>query len=89
MNPEHVRELWLIRFLKILEVEEDSFIFYQKLLRERAPLLEQEGIKPVIKQLMRDEEKHIQIAKELVRLAGGDAADLRKAGRVKEKDERI
>ena len=68
MNPEHVRELWQIRFLKILELEQESFNFYQKLLKEKTTLLEEAGIKPTIKQIMRDEGRHIRIAKELVRL---------------------
>lgn len=70
MNPEHVKELWRIRFLKILELEQDSFNFYQKLLKEKAALLEEAGIKPMIKQIMQDEGRHIRIAKDLVRLIG-------------------
>jgi len=68
MNPEHVRELWQIRFLKILELEQESFNFYQKLLKEKSALLEEAGIKPMIKQMMQDEGRHIRIAKDLVRL---------------------
>ena len=70
MNPEHVRELWCIRFLKILELEQESFNFYKKLLEEKSVLLEEAGIKPMIKQIMQDEGRHIRIAKELVRLVG-------------------
>jgi len=72
MNPEHVRELWRIRFLKILELEEESRNFYQKILREKADLLEEAGVKSIVKQIMRDEEKHIRIARELVCLVGQD-----------------
>ena len=70
MNLEHVRELWQIRFLKILELEQESFTFYQKLLKEKSALLEESGIQPMIKQIMQDEGRHIRIAKELVRLVG-------------------
>ena len=68
MNPEHVRELWRIRFGKILELEQESFNFYQRLLKEKSTLLEEAGIKPMIKQIMQDEGRHIRIAKDLVRL---------------------
>lgn len=72
MNPEHVRELWRIRFLKILELEEDSRNFYQKILEEKADLLEEAGVKSIVKQIMRDEERHIRIARELVSLVDQD-----------------
>lgn len=71
MNSEHVRELWRIRFQKILELEEDSFNFYLKLLREKSDLLEETGVKPVLKQILRDEGRHIRIARDLLRLVGG------------------
>jgi len=70
MNPEHLRELWCIRFLRILELEEESFNFYRRLLREKSKLLEEAGVKETLKQIMRDEGRHIRIAKELVRLVG-------------------
>lgn len=66
MNPEHVRELWRIRFLKILELEQESFNFYQKLLKENAGLLEESGVKPTLQQIMRDEGRHIRIARDLL-----------------------
>lgn len=69
MNIKHERELWRIRFLRILQLEEESFLFYQKLLKEKDELLEQTGIKPTLRQIMSDEVKHIRIAKELIKLA--------------------
>lgn len=72
MNPEHVRELWRIRFLKVLQLEEESCNFYERLLKEKSSLLEESGVGSIIKQIMHDEEKHIRIAKELVRLVGED-----------------
>ena len=71
MNREHEKELWQIRFQKILDLERDSFDFYQKLLKERAALLQASGLESVIKQIMRDEGKHIRIATELLRLVSG------------------
>ena len=68
MNPEHEKKLWHIRFEKILELEEESFGFYQKLLKEKSELLKEAGLEPMIKQIMRDEGKHIRIAKDLLEL---------------------
>ena len=68
MNPKHQNELWQIRFEKILELEQESFGFYQKLLKEKSALLKETGLEPLIKQIMRDEGKHIRIAKELLEL---------------------
>jgi rubrerythrin len=70
MNPEHVQKLWHLRFLKVLELEEESFEFYGKLLREKGDLLEKAGIKSVLEQIRRDEGRHIKIARDLVRLVG-------------------
>ena len=63
-----MKKLWELRFLKILELEEESFAFYQKLLKEKSPLLEEAGIKPILQQILRDEGKHIHIARDLLRL---------------------
>ena len=68
MNAEHTRELWRIRFQRILELEEESFHFYKKLLKEKTKLLEETGIKETLRQIMRDEGRHIRIAKDLLRL---------------------
>ena len=72
MNPEHVQELWRIRFGRILELEEESFNFYQKLLKEKSAMLKETGLEPMIKQIMRDEAKHIHIANELLQIAEGE-----------------
>lgn len=71
MNPEHERELWQIRFQKILQLEEESFEFYQKLLKEKAKILEKTETKSTIQEIMRDEGKHIRIAKDLLKLVSG------------------
>ena len=68
MEPREQRELWRIRFQKIFDLEKESFEFYQKLLKEKGPLLEEAGSKDIIKQIMSDEGRHMRIAKNLVRL---------------------
>jgi rubrerythrin len=67
MNPDHVQKLWYLRFLKVLELEEESFEFYKKLIEERSTLLEAAGIKSTLKQIMQDEGRHIRIARDLIR----------------------
>ena len=76
MNPQHNRELWQIRFSKILELEVESFNFYQKLLKEKSDLLEKSGVKSIIKQICSDEGRHIRIAKDLLQTVGGDSDQL-------------
>lgn len=66
MNPEHVKKLWQLRFEKIVEGEKEAFEFYKKILKEKSALLEEVGIKSIIKQIMRDEANHIRIAQEML-----------------------
>lgn len=69
MNPEQQKALWKIRFLKILQLEEEASEFYERVLKEKGKLLQKHGIKSVLEQILRDERRHIRIAKELVRMA--------------------
>lgn len=71
MNPDHEKELWQIRFRRILELEEESFDFYRKLLREKSEILEKAGVKATLQQILQDEGRHVGIAKELMRLVSG------------------
>ena len=72
MNPENTRRLWRLRFRRILQLEEESFAFYQKFLKEKPALVEASGLKPLLKEILRDEGRHILIAKKLLRLTGGE-----------------
>ena len=72
MSHRNERELWRLRFLKILQLEEESFEFYKKLLKEKRILLEKSGLKPLLMRILRDEGRHIRLAKDLVRLVGGE-----------------
>lgn len=69
MKPEQQKELWQLRFMKILELEQASFGFYEKLLKEKSELLEETEMKPLLKKIMQEEAQHIRIARNLVRLA--------------------
>lgn len=66
MNPEHTQKLWKLRFQKILDLEQESFDFYKKILLEKPALLEETGVKSILQQIMRDESRHIRIAKKLL-----------------------
>jgi len=66
MQPEQVKELWEIRFQKILKGEKEAIIFYKDLLEKNQPLLEGLWIQDMLEQIMHDEAKHAQIAHELL-----------------------
>ena len=68
MKRKHERELWKIRFEKLFEMEKESLEFYQKLLKEKGGVLKKTGVKPVIQRIMRDEGRHMRIAKDLIDL---------------------
>ena len=68
MNQKQARELWKLRFLRILQLEEESFEFYRRLLKQKSSLLAKGGVQPILKEILRDEGRHIRIAKELLRL---------------------
>ena len=68
MNRRHERELWQIRFQRILELEQESFEFYQKLLKEKKDILEKTCIQSTLKQIMQDEGRHMRIAKDLLKI---------------------
>lgn len=72
MNQEHEKELWQIRFQKILQLEQESFEFYQKLLKEKKEIVEKTGIASTLKEIMRDEGRHIRIARDLLKIVGGN-----------------
>ncbi len=72
MNSEHEKELWQIRFQKILQLEQESFEFYQKLLKDKKELVDRMAIEATLKQIMQDEGRHIQIARDLLKIVDGN-----------------
>ncbi len=68
MNQDNISKLWRLRFEKVLKLEEDSFDYYQTLIKEKTRLLERSDLLDLIEEISRDEAKHIRIAKELLRL---------------------
>lgn len=70
MNLDQHRELWRIRFERILQLEQESLEFYKKLLKEKDAVLEEAGIKSLLKEIAADEGHHVHIAKDLLRVIG-------------------
>lgn len=68
MEREYRKDLWLIRFQKILEGEKEAFFFYQNLLKMNEAILEGTETKEILEQIKRDEAKHAIIAQQLVSL---------------------
>ncbi len=68
MHDKGLKQLWEIRFLKIFTLEKEGFLFYRKLLAKGEALLEGTGAKPILEGIMKDELKHVRIARELLRL---------------------
>ena len=68
VQNKHLKELWHLRFKKILKEEKRAFLFYRRLLKKNKELLEKAQAKVILDEVMRDELKHIRIAGALVRI---------------------
>ena len=66
MNFEQYCELWEIRFRKIEDLEKDSLKFYRNILKKFDSLLKQSQSKDIIEGILKDEAKHLLIARELI-----------------------
>lgn len=69
MDDEVLKELWKIRFEKLLKLEKDSAGMYEQLLDQYPDLLSESGLDQILKQIIKDEKKHIKVAEELFQLA--------------------
>lgn len=68
MQDKAFKELWQIRFLKIFNLEKEGFLFYRRLLRENESLFQGTEAKQTMERIMRDELKHVRIARALLRI---------------------
>ena len=66
MKRKFYKELWDIRFSKMLELEKKSVVTYQALLDECKKGYEFEAIKPHFERLITDEKKHVELVEELI-----------------------
>lgn len=63
-----VKELWEIRFNKLMQSEIQSWQFYRELLEKKKELLTELNMTEVVKEIMQDEARHIELAKMLLSL---------------------
>lgn len=98
MLAKQLKELWEMRFLRILDGEREAFHFYRMLLKRNQELLAEIRAQSVLEKMMRDELKHTRIALELVRLVKekkiktdrpGAKRGAEEGGSVKQEDRRI
>ena len=70
MHEQQFKELWEMRFMKILELEKESSLFYARLLRRNKTILAGVDLKAkiVLERILTDRPKRTRCASELVRL---------------------
>jgi len=68
VRPEHYKDLWEKRFLRLLKLERDSFLFYRRLLRRNKALFEDTRAKSILERILREELRHARVARALIRL---------------------
>lgn len=66
MNRELYRELWAMRFNKMLGLERHSVEDYKHLLTECRRQHRSHSIEPHLEQLIRDEARHVGLVQELL-----------------------
>lgn len=68
MEGSLYKELWTIRFNKMLELEEKSVEEYQALLQECKSQAQDHAIFPHLERMIVDEKKHVALVKELLEM---------------------
>ena len=71
MISDQLKDLWIMRFNKILQMEKDSFAFYQSLLQKYEKMLDGTPVKMKLEKLMKEEARHIRLAKNLLQTLEG------------------
>ncbi len=69
MQRETLIEVWKIRFQKMLNLEEEAVDLYQTLIEENSQLLDEADVEEYLKEILKDEIKHVKMAKKLCQLA--------------------
>jgi len=78
MNAKQYCQLWETRFKKVLNSEQTAYEFYKALIRKFSLLLGRTGIKEKLEEIAKDEEMHIQVARELMDVMKRAAARVKK-----------
>ena len=68
MERRFYKELWSIRFNKMLELEKQSVVAYQALLDESKKKHKGHSIEPHLEGLIADEKKHVTLVEELLQI---------------------
>ena len=68
MHRKLYKELWRLRFEKMLSLERKSITDYQSLLLECQPHPKGAAIRPHLEQLIQDEKKHVALCEELLKI---------------------
>lgn len=70
MNSEHYKELWTLRFQKLLKVEKESARRYKSLIKKSVCVKKSKEVKQTIvsslEEIYRDEIKHVKLVKKLI-----------------------
>ena len=77
MEDEQLRELWKLRFQKILQAEEGSFLFYKNLLEKNQGILVGTKAKALLEKIMNEEKEHIRVAYRLLTIVNKLTPDAR------------
>ena len=70
MEKRLYRELWHLRFQKMLELEKQSVVDYEALLAECKKKYKDHPIQPHLERLIADEKKHALLVGELIEILG-------------------
>ena len=73
MERRFYRELWSIRFNKMLGLEQQSVTDYQELLKECRKKYKGHSIEPNLERLISDEKKHVLLVQELIEILNKQA----------------
>lgn len=68
MQKKLYKELWALRFQKMLALEEQSIQDYGKLLKECAKLKTEETVTEKLMELIADETRHAKYVRELLKI---------------------
>lgn len=68
MERKLYRELWRMRFEKMLRIEKKSIVDYEALLTECRSRFRGHSIEPHFEKLIADEKKHVLLCRELIRI---------------------
>jgi rubrerythrin len=68
MDNRFYKELWSLRFEKMLKLENDSVVAYQALLKETKKHFKNHSIVAHLERLITDEKKHALLVEELIHI---------------------